>query len=262
MEMEAVEGDDDDICSLSLSLFLSLSHKYIVCCKNWKRKERTHEIKYYLLLSQSKANQICEFLWAVVTNPWEYLSTTITTTTPIHPPPTSKNLPKLSTACFVRARFACFVFVAFRTCRRFLSPSVSCAGFVSWVTIYWDMSAIIIIIIIIIIIYPTTAMVVGAPHTISQPVSSILPCSPLPSVTWRTPGLSISWCCLPTSSSVCLVFFPLSLCLKRCLWPDLMNGKHDHTTAVCVSLQWSGLLWSDYLLDPGTDLLVGNMVFV
>ena len=33
--------------------------------------------------------------------------------------------------------------------------------------------------------------------------------------TWRTPGLSIPWCCLPTSSSVCLVFFPLSLCLAR-----------------------------------------------
>ena len=36
---------------------------------------------------------------------------------------------------------------------------------------------------------------------ISQPVSSILPCSPLPSGTWRTPGLFIFWCCLPTSSS-------------------------------------------------------------
>ena len=46
---------------------------------------------------------------------------------------------------------------------------------------------------------------------ISQPVFSIFPCSPLPSGTCRTPGLSIPWCCLPTSSSVCLVFFPLSL---------------------------------------------------
>ena len=51
---------------------------------------------------------------------------------------------------------------------------------------------------------------------ISQPDSSISPCPPLPSGTWRTPGLSIPWCCLPTSSSsVCLVFFPLSLCLAR-----------------------------------------------
>ena len=58
------------------------------------------------------------------------------------------------------------------------------------------------------------------------------PCSPLPSGTCRTPGLSIPWCCLPTSSSICLVFFSLSLCLARCFWPDLMNGQHDHTTAV------------------------------
>ena len=59
---------------------------------------------------------------------------------------------------------------------------------------------------IIIIIYPLTARV-GAPQMISQPVFSIFPCSLLPSGTWRTPGLFIPWCCLPTSSSVCLVFF-------------------------------------------------------
>ena len=64
--------------------------------------------------------------------------------------------------------------------------------------------------------------------------------SPLPSGTWRTPDLSIPWCCLPTSSSVCVVFFPLSQCLTRWFWPDLMNGRHVHTTAVCVSLRWSG----------------------
>ena len=38
----------------------------------------------------------------------------------------------------------------------------------------------------------------------------------------------------------CLVFFPLSLCLARWFWPDLMNGTNDHTTAVCVSLRSSG----------------------
>ena len=53
-------------------------------------------------------------------------------------------------------------------------------------------------------------------------------------------GLSIPWCCLSTSSSVCLDSFPLSLCLARWFWPVMMNGRHDHTTAVCVSLQWSG----------------------
>ena len=53
------------------------------------------------------------------------------------------------------------------------------------------------------------------------------PCSPLPSWTWRTPGLSIPWCCLPTSSSVCLGFFPLLLCLAKWFWPDLMNMDAD-----------------------------------
>ena len=41
------------------------------------------------------------------------------------------------------------------------------------------------------LIYPLTARVVGEPQMISQPVSSILPCSPRPSGTWRTPGLFI-----------------------------------------------------------------------
>ena len=41
------------------------------------------------------------------------------------------------------------------------------------------------------LIYPLSARVVGTPQMILQPVSSIFPCSPLPSGTWRTPGLSI-----------------------------------------------------------------------
>ena len=92
-----------------------------------------------------------------------------------------------------------------------------------------------------IIIYPLTARVVGAPQMISQPVFSIFPCSPLLTGTWRTLGLPIPSCCLPTSSSVCLVFFPLSPCLARWFWPDLINGRNDHTTAACVFLQWSGV---------------------
>ena len=105
---------------------------------------------------------------------------------------------------------------------------------------YLFCAVIIIIIIIIIIIYALTVKVAGAPQMISQPVSSIFPCSSPPSGTWRTPSLSIPWWCLPTSSSVCLIFFPLSLCFARWFWSDLMNGRHDHTTAVCVSLRWSG----------------------
>ena len=87
---------------------------------------------------------------------------------------------------------------------------------------------------------PLTVRVVWAPQMILQPVFSIFPCSPLPSGTCQTPGLSIPWCCLPTSSSVRLVFFPLLLCLARWFWPDLMNRRHDHTTAVYVYLWSSG----------------------
>ena len=53
---------------------------------------------------------------------------------------------------------------------------------------------------------------------------------PLPSVVF--PPLPLS----ALSSS------PLSLCLARWIWPDLINGKHGHNTAVCVSLRLSGYL--------------------
>ena len=95
------------------------------------------------------------------------------------------------------------------------------------------------LIIFITLAYPLIARVVGASQMTSQAVFSIFLCSRLPSGTWRTPGLSIPWWCLPSSSSLCLVFFPLSLCLARWFWPDLMNGRHVHTTSVCVSLRLS-----------------------
>ena len=81
--------------------------------------------------------------------------------------------------------------------------------------------------------------VVGAPQVTPQPFSSIFLCSPLPAGMWQTPGLCIPWC-LPTSFSICLVFFPLSLCLARWFWPDLVNRRHVHTTSVCVSSWWTG----------------------
>ena len=108
---------------------------------------------------------------------------------------------------------------------------------------HWSVSSFVksIFVLLLIIINPLTVRVVGTPQMILQPVFfSIFPCSPLPSGLCRTPGLSIPWCCLPTSSFVSLVFVLLSLCLARWFWPDLMNGKHDHTTAVCVSLLSSG----------------------
>ena len=42
---------------------------------------------------------------------------------------------------------------------------------------------------------------------------------------------------LPLSA---LSSLPLSPCLTRWFWPDLMNGRLNHTTAVCISLRRSG----------------------
>ena len=88
-------------------------------------------------------------------------------------------------------------------------------------------------------IYSLTVGVVGAPQMTSQPVSSIFPCSPLPSGTWRTPGLS--WV-LSSHLSSCLpcLLPPFAVPRKIFFWPYLMNGRHDHTTSVCVSLRCSG----------------------
>ena len=68
--------------------------------------------------------------------------------------------------------------------------------------------------VLIIIIYFLTTRVVAASQMISQPVFCISPCSPLPSGTWLTPGLFIRWCCLYTSSSVCLVSSPFHCALQ------------------------------------------------
>ena len=84
-------------------------------------------------------------------------------------------------------------------------------------------------------------------------------CSPLPSWTWRTPGLSIPWCCLPTSSSVCLVFFPFHCALQggfgQTWWIWWMGD-------MSILLQFASLydgqvfMWSDCRLDLGTDFLM------
>ena len=113
------------------------------------------------------------------------------------------------------------------------------------------------------LIYPLTARVVGAPQMTSQPVPSVFLCSPPPAGTWRTPGLSISWCCLRTSSSVCLFFFPLSLCPASCFGQIWWMGD------MSIPLQFASLydghevfVWSQCLLDLGMDFFVGNMIFV
>ena len=114
-----------------------------------------------------------------------------------------------------------------------------------------------------IIIYPWTTRVVGAPQMILQPVSFIFLCSQLPSGTCWTPGLSIPWCCLPTSSSVCLSSSPFHCALQDGFSQTWWAGD------MTIPLQFASLydrlevfMWSSCLLDLGTDFLVGNMVFV
>ena len=79
---------------------------------------------------------------------------------------------------------------------------------------------------------PLTSRVIGAPETTSQLVSSIFPCSPLPSGTLRTPGLSIPLCCLPTSFYACLVFY--------CVLQDGF-GQTWWTGDVSIPLQFASL---------------------
>ena len=116
----------------------------------------------------------------------------------------------------------------------------------------------------LIIMYHLTASVGGAPQIISQPLSSFSPCSPLPSGTWRAPGLSIPRCCLPTSSSVSALSSPPFHCALHDGF-----GQTWWTGDTTIPLQFASLydgqevsVWSDCLLDLGTDFRVGNIIFV
>ena len=130
------------------------------------------------------------------------------------------------------------------------------------------------------LIYPLTARVVGAPQMILQPVCSIFPCSPLPSGTWRTPGLSIPWCCLPTPF-FCLpcqfyVLLVFSFVLKNdsntllCTFPSLLRFwlayrimVYSHGTCVGSAVQLLTAAWKGskeketgrLRSDPGIPLL-------
>ena len=69
---------------------------------------------------------------------------------------------------------------------------------------------------------------------ILQPVFSTPPRSPPPPGTRRTPGPPTPDAVPPTSPSVRHAP-PLPHCPAREPRPDPTNGKHDHTTAACVS---------------------------
>ena len=110
----------------------------------------------------------------------------------------------------------------------------------------WDKSGYypIPIVIIIIIIYPPSLNHEGRWDTTDDFATSFLNISLFSTALWDLANSRPVHSLMLTSHfflvPVCLVFFPLSLCLARWFWPDLMNGRHDHTTAVCISLQWSG----------------------
>ena len=103
--------------------------------------------------------------------------------------------------------------------------------------------------------------VVGAPHMISQLVSSIFLCSPLPSGTWR-----IQACPFPNVVFPPLPLSALSSSYFHCALQDGF-GQTWWTGDLTIPLQFASLyngqvfVWSNCLLDLGTDFLVGNMVF-
>ena len=81
-------------------------------------------------------------------------------------------------------------------------------------------------------IYSLTAGVVRAPQMTSQSVSSIFLCSPLPSETWRTPGLFTPWRCLPIcfSDSLSSSF----LCRSGELWTQKLKSHLVRTQSLNV----------------------------
>ena len=105
------------------------------------------------------------------------------------------------------------------------------------------------------IIYPLSARVVGAPRMISQPLSYFFPCSPLPSGSWRNPGLCIPRCCLPTySQSLSFTRTPTVCPLTEVPLSFLYQNSHclslTRTPIVCPlpELQWSVLYQNSHSL--------------
>ena len=115
---------------------------------------------------------------------------------------------------------------------------------------------------IIIIIYPLTAKVIEVPLIISQPVSSIFLCSPLPSWTWWTPACSCPDVVFPPLPLSALSSSPFQYALQdgfcQSWWMRDMN----------IPLQFASLyngqevfMWPECLLGLGMDFLYGNTVF-
>ena len=91
------------------------------------------------------------------------------------------------------------------------------------------------------------------------------PLFPMPSGTWPTPGLSIPWCCLNSHFFLCLPC-PLPLFTVPCKMvlarPDERETRPYHCSLRLFTMVRRSFVWSDCLLDLGSDFLVGNMVFM
>ena len=92
---------------------------------------------------------------------------------------------------------------------------------------------------------------------------SIFPCSRLPSGTCRTPGLFIHYVVFPPLSLPALFSSPFHCALQDGF------GQTWWTGDMTIPLRFASLydsqevfVWTNCLLDLGTDCLVGNMVFV
>ena len=113
------------------------------------------------------------------------------------------------------------------------------------------------------LIYPLTARVVGAPQMISQPISSNFPVLYCPLVLGKLQACPFPHVVFPPLTLPALPSSPFHCALQDGF------GQTWSTGDMTISLQFASLyvgqevfVWSDCLLDLGTDLLVGNMVFV
>ena len=100
--------------------------------------------------------------------------------------------------------------------------------------------------------YPLTAEVIAIPQLTSQPFSSSFLCSPLPC---PFPDVVFPPLFLSALSS-----FPFHCAFVRWFWLDLRTG--DMSTPLQSVPLYDGqevFVWSDCLLDLGTDFLVDNI---
>ena len=116
--------------------------------------------------------------------------------------------------------------------------------------------------VVIIIINPLTVRVVGAPQIILQPIFSIFPCSPRPSGTCQLQACPFPDVVFPPLPLSALSYSPFHCALQDGFGQTWWTGN------MTIPLQFASLydrqevfVWSNCLLDLGTDFLVGNMAF-